>query len=81
MKNTKKPSEMTYKVRRAGARALTAGLAAAGTYAAAKGMDVPAFHDPALMGSIVAANSTMGAFIPDMIHSTLVNRQQFKDHI
>lgn len=66
-KTNKQPSEATYKVRRAGARALSAGVAAAGMYAAAKGFKLPIADDPALLGSTIAAGSTLASMAPDMI--------------
>lgn len=76
----KKPSEMTYKVRRAGVRALGAGLAAAGTYAAAKGFDMPAVRDPGLLATVMGMNSIMGATIPDVAfdrHPALNDKQNW----
>jgi hypothetical protein len=80
MAKKKQPSEMTYKVRRAGARALGAGLAAAGTYAAAKGFDMPAARDPELLTVIMGMNSLMGAATPDVAfdrHPALNDKQNW----
>ena len=66
-KTNKQPSKATYMVRRAGARALTAGLAAGGTYAAMKGINAPALTDPAIAGTVVGMGATLGAFAPDLM--------------
>jgi hypothetical protein len=80
MAKKKQPSEMTYKVRRAGARALGAGLAAAGTYAAAKGFDIPAARDPELLALVTGMSSVMGAGTPDVVfdrHPALNDKQNW----
>jgi hypothetical protein len=52
-----------YSIRRAGVTALGAGLAAAGAYAASKGLDLPMNHqnDEALRGVVTGMYGAVGA--------------------
>lgn len=52
-----------HKIRRAGVTALSTGLAAAGTYAASKGLNLPINHpnDDTIRGIVVAGNGFVGA--------------------
>lgn len=65
-----------YSVRRAGVTALGAGLAAAGTYAASKGVNLPINHpnDEPLRGVITALGGAVGA------GSALVGMEKIRQH-